>query len=145
MKVLSMIQPWASLLVLGETKYETRSWKTKYRGPLAIHASQKTDKQVCRHELVIAKLAKHGYSAEMLPNGVIMATCQLTNCYQVIENSGTSAILDEGQVVSGVDYLFGDYDTGYYAWEIKDRQILSAFIPAKGKLGLWEYISEGSE
>lgn len=39
MKVLSMIQPWATLLVQGETLYETRSWKTRYRGPLAFWGS----------------------------------------------------------------------------------------------------------
>ncbi|CAH0257537.1 hypothetical protein SRABI96_03337 [Peribacillus sp. Bi96] len=44
MKVLSIIQPWASLFILGEVKYETRSWGTNYRGSLAIHTSHKVDK-----------------------------------------------------------------------------------------------------
>jgi len=39
-RVLSLLQPWASLLVFGEKQVETRSWKTDYRGPVAIHASQ---------------------------------------------------------------------------------------------------------
>ncbi|MGG3495421.1 hypothetical protein ABES08_06295 [Peribacillus simplex] len=43
MKVLSMIQPWVSLFVLGEVKYETRSLRT-IRGPLTIHTSEKMDK-----------------------------------------------------------------------------------------------------
>jgi hypothetical protein len=38
-RVLSLLQPWASLLVFGEKMIETRSWKTSYRGPVAIHAS----------------------------------------------------------------------------------------------------------
>lgn len=38
MKVLTVRQPWASLIALGAKSIETRSWPTSYRGPLAIHA-----------------------------------------------------------------------------------------------------------
>jgi hypothetical protein len=40
MKVLSLLQPWASLVLLGHKKIETRSRNTKHRGPLLIHASK---------------------------------------------------------------------------------------------------------
>ena len=39
MKVISVLQPWASLIVMGAKKIETRSWQTKYTGELLIHAS----------------------------------------------------------------------------------------------------------
>lgn len=39
MKALTLWQPWASLVALGEKKIETRTWSTTYRGTLAIHAS----------------------------------------------------------------------------------------------------------
>jgi hypothetical protein len=39
--VLTLWQPWASLVALGVKSIETRSWSTQYRGPLAIHASTK--------------------------------------------------------------------------------------------------------
>ncbi len=41
MKALTIWQPWASLLACGAKKYETRSWTTQYRGPIAIHAAAK--------------------------------------------------------------------------------------------------------
>lgn len=41
MKALTIWQPWASLLVSGQKKYETRSWATAYRGPIAIHAAMR--------------------------------------------------------------------------------------------------------
>lgn len=41
MKALTLRQPWASLVALGVKTIETRSWSTKYRGPLAIHAGAK--------------------------------------------------------------------------------------------------------
>ena len=39
MKVLSIKEPWASLIMNGTKRIETRSWKTKYRGEIYIHAS----------------------------------------------------------------------------------------------------------
>lgn len=139
MKVLSMIQPWASLFVLREAKYETRTWRTNYRGPLAIHTSKKIDKAVCNHVAIQALLGKHGYTKENLPTGMIIAVCRLENCLMVTENNQTSSILEDGRIVSGNDYFLGDFQVGGFAWEVQDMQILDEFIPAKGKLGLWEY------
>jgi hypothetical protein len=41
MRAISLWQPWASLIPLGAKKIETRSWSTKYRGPLLIHAAKR--------------------------------------------------------------------------------------------------------
>ncbi len=41
MKAITIWQPWASLLACGAKQYETRSWATSYRGPIAIHAAKK--------------------------------------------------------------------------------------------------------
>lgn len=40
MKAITIRQPWAGLIAVGEKVYETRSWPTKYRGPIAIHAGK---------------------------------------------------------------------------------------------------------
>jgi activating signal cointegrator 1 len=69
MKAITIIQPWATLIALGEKKFETRSWATKHRGPLAIHAGKKIDKEVCQHEEIRAALARHGYTVDNLPAG----------------------------------------------------------------------------
>lgn len=37
-KVLSVRQPWAWLILTGRKSIENRSWSTQYRGPLYIHA-----------------------------------------------------------------------------------------------------------
>ena len=45
MKVLSLREPWATLIKDKKKFVETRSWKTNYRGELYIHASMtKIDK-----------------------------------------------------------------------------------------------------
>ena len=44
-KVLTVKQPWATLIVEGIKKYEFRSWKTKYRGEILIHAGLSEEKE----------------------------------------------------------------------------------------------------
>ena len=41
MKVLSIIEPWATLIKEKKKYIETRTWKTSYSGELYIHASKK--------------------------------------------------------------------------------------------------------
>ena len=45
MKVLTIRQPWASLIIQGYKRFEFRSWKTNYRGDLLIHAGKMIDKE----------------------------------------------------------------------------------------------------
>lgn len=40
MKALSIRQPWANLIVLAGKDIENRTWATRYRGPILIHAGQ---------------------------------------------------------------------------------------------------------
>lgn len=51
MKALSIRQPWAWLIVNGFKDIENRSWDTKYRGLVLIHASKgmtKDQYRACR-------------------------------------------------------------------------------------------------
>lgn len=43
MKCLSVRQPWAWLLVNGYKDCENRTWTTRHRGPLLIHAGKAFD------------------------------------------------------------------------------------------------------
>ena len=55
MKVLSLIEPYATLIVEKKKKIETRSWKTNYRGILYIHASlTKMDKKDKENKTLLA-------------------------------------------------------------------------------------------
>jgi len=134
-----MIQPWASLFLFNEAQYETRTWKTKYRGPLAIHTSKKIDSNVCNNKAIQYLLSKHEVNRSNLPTGKIIGVCNLINCLKVIEDNQESAVLEDGRIVSGNDYFLGDFRVGNYIWEVSNKEMLIDFIPAKGKLGLWEY------
>ena len=61
MKILSIRQPWAYLITRGSKNIENRSWRTRYRGPVLIHASLKIDKEACvEHRLDPTKLETGG-------------------------------------------------------------------------------------
>lgn len=40
MKALTLTQPWATLVAIGAKRIETRSWRTNFRGRIAIHAAK---------------------------------------------------------------------------------------------------------
>lgn len=40
LKAISLKQPWANLIASGKKTIETRTWNTKYRGPVLIVASK---------------------------------------------------------------------------------------------------------
>ncbi len=48
MKAITIWQPWASLIACGAKKFETRSWATNYRGPIAIHVAKKDVRKIIK-------------------------------------------------------------------------------------------------
>ncbi|MFL0198307.1 ASCH domain-containing protein [Clostridium sp. WILCCON 0269] len=142
MKVLTIRQPWASLITLGEKKIETRSWRTNYRGELFIHAGKSVDKEACNEYFIKGALQKHGYTTSNFPTGVIIAKVDLVDCIAI--DLGTDpglrkAKLKDGNVIQGDEYSFGDYTPERYAWILDNIEPLKELIPAKGQLSLWEY------
>lgn len=155
MKAITIIQPWATLLALGEKRFETRSWATRHRGQIAIHAGKKVDRRICREEPFRSVLAKHGYTADNLPAGAIIAVTSLQDCYRVtrpcgeegavwLEANGRKLAWDPTKLEAREEqeYVLGDYREGRYAWEMADVQLLERPIPAKGMQGLWNWGEE---
>lgn len=141
MKTITLIQPWASLIALGEKKIETRSWKTNYRGSLLIHAGKKVEYDLCQQQPFKDVLLKHGIG--QIPTGVIIAKCKLVDCAQIQFLNKNSAYIDtdikDRRIVEKNELLFGDYTPGRFAWLLDNVEIFKEPIPAKGKLSLWEF------
>jgi hypothetical protein len=133
MKVLSLLQPWATLVVMGAKKIETRSWNTFYRGPILIHASKgrKTD---ARNLCIIEPFQKYIKDFSSLPFGSIIGSCE------IIATASTEYIAPLLLKDNNSDELsFGDYSRGRRAWKL-DKAIQFAIpIPTNGHLGLWDY------
>lgn len=133
MKALTLTQPWATLVAIGAKQTETRSWSTRYRGPLAIHAAKGWTADVVHvafSEPYRQVLCDAGYSLfSLLPRGVIVATCTLVDCVPTSRFQGNDFL----------DSAFGDFSAGRFAWILKDIKAFPRPIIAKGALGLWEW------
>ena len=128
MKVLSIKEPYATLIANGDKLIETRSWKTNYRGELYIHASStKITKNYLTNQYVIdiSKNLKMNY-------GNIICKTKLVDCIYMDQDFIDS--IKEKQK----EYYLGQYELGRYAWVLEDVELIKS-IPAKGKLNIWNY------
>ena len=128
MKVLSIKEPYATLIANGDKLIETRSWKTNYRGELYIHASStKIVKRYLTNQYVlnISKNLKMNY-------GNIICKAKLVDC--IYMDQGFIDSIKEKQK----EYYLGQYELGRYAWVLEDVELIKP-IPAKGKLNIWNY------
>ena len=57
MKALTLIQTLMLLIIDGRKKIETRSWPTKVRGTVAIHAGKKVDREAAINNLAIIRIS----------------------------------------------------------------------------------------
>jgi hypothetical protein len=136
MKAISLLQPWASLIMLGYKSYETRSWATKHRGPLAIAASAgKQGREACTPSSDIAiMLANHGLTFDDLPRGAVLGVCEVDSMHKMDETWDL--------VLGEVELACGDYTNGRVAWAMSNVQAFATPIPCKGALSLWEVPAE---
>lgn len=131
---LSLWQPWASLVVLGAKRWETRSWATRYRGRLLIHATKRFDAEnraLCREEPFRSALAKHGYTdPSQLPLGAILGGVYLRHIHRT----------DVARPLVGNDEVaMGDWSKGRYAWQLGNPRVLRTPLPTAGGQQLWTY------
>ncbi|MBR3015483.1 MAG: ASCH domain-containing protein [Clostridia bacterium] len=127
MKVLSLKEPYATLIKTGIKTIETRNWKTNYRGKLYIHASSsKIPKEYIENKELISLI-----DLSDLNYGNIICSCELTDCVEM-----TDEFIDEIKKNRN-EYISGIYEKGRYAWILKDINVLSEPIKTKGHLGIW--------
>jgi activating signal cointegrator 1 len=142
-KVLTLTEPWATLVAIGAKHIETRSWTTSYRGPLMIHAAKgmpKWAEMTCYDEPFFSTLRDH-FNSNMIrqaatnwfPRGQIIASCELADIQPTEHIRGQ---------ITDQERAFGDYTAGRFAWILVNMRRLSAPIPARGSLGLWEWQPE---
>lgn len=133
MKALSLLQPWASLVVMGVKKIETRSWRTAHRGELLIHASVGKKGGVLTND---PPFKKYIADFNQLPFGAIIGKVVLEDIVPVEELFFSDAHLN---ALTLEEKAFGDYTKRRFAWMLSDPEIFTEAIVMKGSLGLWEY------
>lgn len=124
MKVLTIKQPWASLIINGYKEYEFRSWKTKIRGDVLIHASKAIDKDAM-------KRFKH-LDLEY-PTGKILGKVTITDCIKVTKEF-------EDNLIAQNELVYGaSRGRDGYAFKLDQVEKWETPKEAKGSLGFWNY------
>lgn len=128
MKVITIKQPWATLIAKGYKEYEFRTWKTKYRGDILIHAGKSIDKKAMER----FKNLNLEY-----PLGQIIAKATITDCVKVDEGLRNILAKKDPVVYKGViNKTSNDWDG--YGFKLEDIKEINP-IKINGKLSLWDY------
>jgi len=124
MKALSIKQPWAYLIANGIKDVENRTWQTKYRGWVLIHASAKSDKHFCLSE-----------------QRRLITKSKLTSFAEFLNSTNESCIIGV-MYIDSIDKEMKSIwdDSSCYHWRIsKVIKFNEPIRNIKGKLNLWNY------
>lgn len=143
MKALTLHEPYASLIAHGWKEVETRDWYTSYRGPLAIHAAlRKPDPTELSH--VTFGLGHHGFEVPALTFGAVVCVCHLVACVPTaLADIACKKLKPDFCPRRGWQFErhFGNYDSGRWAWILRDVQRLDRPLAVRGLRKLWNWQS----
>ena len=126
MKVITIKEPYATLIAEGYKEYEFRVWKTNYRGEILIHASKNIDKENAER----FKYLNLTYSP-----GKIIAKANLTDCV-LVDESFSKKMLEKDKIV--YKNLSRKREKKLYGFKLENVEKVKP-IEVSGKLSLWEY------
>jgi hypothetical protein len=129
LRVITLLQPWASLMAWGEKEVETRPRRWRFRGWWAIHAGANAtaarQADVANESHMTRAFEAHGVAPWDAPRGCILAVVRVwlglpTECANVSEK----------------ERAFGDYTPGRWCYLTADRHELKTPIDWKGAQGI---------
>lgn len=136
MKVLSIRQPWADLIVLGLKKAEFRSWKSLYRGPVVIHASKQVEKDARLHFLRLLDKPWEWYVEKDVKERL--------GGYLTYPRTGVALGMAKLVEIARSEYFYKElgFSEESFAWIFEDVRPLKTEVPLKGRLGLFSIKGE---
>jgi hypothetical protein len=139
MKSISLWQPYASLIPHGSKRYETRSWRTHYKGDLLICSAKKKSLEQCQtYERIKRKHfpgTEQGSSSTKprslysLWFGHAIAIVTITDCILMTEEFIAQQ--------SELEIDCGDWQVGRWAWKLENIRKIKEPFPVLGKQGFF--------
>ncbi len=126
MKVITIKEPYATLIAEGYKEYEFRTWKTSYRGDILIHAA-KTPNNENKKRFIDRNL---NYK-----EGFIIAKANITDCVEVDDKLIKELLNKDKEVYKNLSIK---RDKPLYGFKLENVERINP-IEAKGQLGLWNY------
>lgn len=141
MKAVTLHEPWAALVAAGWKEVETRDWYTNYRGPLAIHSSVHPPDKIEISRLTFL-LGSKGYELPEFQMGRVVAVCHLAACVPTqLVGVRAQQIKPQFSPKHGweVELQVGNYDSGRWAWILRDVRRLDRAVFVRGQRKLWDW------
>ncbi len=132
MKVITIKQPWATLIAKGYKEYEFRTWKTNYRGEIYIHAGKGIDKKA---------MERFKYLNLEYPIGKIIAKAIITDCVAVDDEFALKYYKKDPIVYKSLQTIETRERYGFKLENVEEIEPVSV----NGKLSLWDYEGEKDE
>lgn len=126
MKALTIKQPWATLIMQGDKRFEFRSWKTNFRGDVLIHAGKGLDKEA------VVRLKK--YLPDELPMGKILGKVTITDCVPMSDEFAKMLSKENSDIYTSHSF------SNNYGFKIENVEVFDTPIDAKGQLGFWNIV-----
>jgi activating signal cointegrator 1 len=128
-KALTISQPYATLITHRVKLVENRTWSTKHRGRLAIHAGKGTQ------YMSAAEAVVKGY-----PTGAVIGYCDLIGCIHIddLDSNDDSPVPDSVARYTHAMLADHEYTEGPWCWILECGMWVDPVV-ASGKLGLWDW------
>lgn len=150
MKAITLWQPWASAIMAGLKTVETRSWSTRYRGQLVIHAGTrrptKREVQHLREQCTQEQWDRLDF--DDLPFGAALGVVDLVDCVPIRTTPGyppgyfadTTWHMTKGSrwPLTDLERAWGWFADDRYAWCLGPPLVFDAPAEMRGKQRLWE-------
>lgn len=127
MKALTICQPYAALIVIGEKLVENREWPTNYRGRLLIHAGKSRQWLDDEDEQDFAK------RGDPLVFGAAVGEARLADVLHIDR-------IQRGEYDAKYPWLREHLHAhGTWCWVLQDVMRYALPRPWKGAQGLWDF------
>lgn len=133
---ISVAQPFATALVLGKKTIELRSWGTRYRGIMALHAGKRWYGERENGKRDAVEMALH--TARRLHLPLPLATYPLGTIVGIVRLVRCTTFTPEGyEQLRSQHCSTASWTPNEYGWQFADVQALPAPVSYRGQLGLF--------
>ena len=120
-RVITLKQPWASLVANGLKIYEFRNMNYSYRGKILIHAGKGFDKDAMERV--------KDYNLDY-PTAKILAEVEIVDCIKIDNNFN--------EMINKLNSpVYGNKKRTGYAWKLENINKINIDKTINGKQGIW--------
>jgi activating signal cointegrator 1 len=132
MRALTILQPWADLIMSGAKRVENRTWPTKYRGRMYVHAGKSREALVTKTVDGVEVCIHTGKRVEDMRFGYVLGVVVVLDCIPIEELRGNSVPSKYPELQAH------QYAEGPFCWVLAENPVHIGPWPYKGAQGLFD-------